>query len=140
MATETLTISRLAQAAEVNVETVRYYQRRGLLPEPARPSGRIRRYGDVEVGRLLFIRRAKKMGFTLGEITDLLTLDGDRSCEKTLVLTEQKLADVRRRLEDLQQLERDLTAMAAECSQVPVGASCPTLTLLQQTVMRPRSA
>lgn len=136
MATESLTISRLAKAAEVNIETVRYYQRRGLLSEPTRPSGGIRRYGDAEVSRLMFIRRAKKMGFTLEEIADLLTLKGERSCERTLVLTEQKLADVRRRLEDLQQLERDLATMAAECSQVPVGASCPTLTMLQTSTTR----
>ena len=72
MAANAMTISRLAAAAGVHVETVRYYQRRGLLQEPERPQGSIRRYGTDDVGRLHFIRRAQAVGFRLDEIAGLL--------------------------------------------------------------------
>jgi MerR family mercuric resistance operon transcriptional regulator len=78
-----MTISRLAAAAGVHVETVRYYQRRGLLPEPERPMGSVRRYGPDDVGRLQFIRRAQAMGFSLDEIAGLLEVKGQRACEET---------------------------------------------------------
>ncbi|MBN5140947.1 MerR family transcriptional regulator [Stenotrophomonas maltophilia] len=101
MVTHVMTISRLAAAAGVHVETVRYYQRRGLLPEPERPMGSVRRYGLNEVGRLQFIRRAQAMGFSLDEIAGLLEVKGQRACEQTRQLTELKLAEVRRRLDEL---------------------------------------
>ena len=69
-----LTIGELAKAAGVNVETVRYYQRRGLLKEPPRPVAGFRRYAASEVGRLRFVKRAQMLGFTLGEIADLMRL------------------------------------------------------------------
>ena len=69
------TIGALAKAAGVGVETVRYYQRRGLLPEPARPPGEVRRYGEEDVKRLRFIRSAQAAGFTLNEIGELIALD-----------------------------------------------------------------
>ena len=71
---ETMTIGALAQSAGVGVETVRYYQRRGLLPQPARSYGTIRRYGPDDAARLRFIRRAQELGFTLDEIGELLEL------------------------------------------------------------------
>ncbi|MDA3364410.1 MerR family transcriptional regulator [Pseudomonas aeruginosa] len=88
MATHVMTISRLAAAAGVHVETVRYYQRRGLLPEPERRLGRVRRYGPNEISRLQFIRRAQTMGFSLNEIAGLLEVKGQRACEQTRQLTE----------------------------------------------------
>lgn len=127
-----LTISRLAAAADVHVETVRYYQRRGLLPEPPRPLGGIRQYGTAEVARLQFIRRAQTMGFTLDEIAGLLEVKGKRACEQTRQMTEHKLADVRVRLGELRQLERDLVALIAECRRASAGADCPTLSLLEK--------
>lgn len=131
MSTTTLTIGRLAASADVHIETVRYYQRRGLLPEPERPLGGIRRYGPGDVSRLQFIRRAQTMGFTLDEIAGLMEVKGKRACEQTRQLAEFKLADVRRRLGELRQLESDLTQMVAECSQVSSGECCPTLTRLE---------
>lgn len=128
----TLTISRLAASADVHVETVRYYQRRGLLPEPPRPHGGVRHYGEAEVTRLQFIRRAQTMGFTLDEIAGLLEVKGKRACEQTRQLTEHKLVDVRLRLIELQQLERDLVALVAECSRASADADCPTLSLLEK--------
>ncbi|MBN8427836.1 MerR family transcriptional regulator [Thermomonas sp.] len=142
MATSALTISKLAASAGVNVETVRYYQRRQLLPEPQRPLGGFRHYGQADVTRLQFIRRAQAMGFTLDEIAGLLELKGKRACEQTRHLTELKLADVRQRLDALHRLEGDLMNLIAECGQAPAGKSCPTLDRLEhaeeRTVSTPR--
>ncbi len=131
--TSALTIGRLALAADVHVETVRYYQRVGLLHEPERPLGGVRRYGQPDVTRLQFIRRAKTMGFTLDEIAGLLQLKGKRACAQTRRLTEHKLLDVRRKLEDLRRLEAELVQLATDCAQVPRGGHCPTLDFLRQT-------
>ena len=135
MASQTLTISRLAASSEVNIETVRYYQRRGLLSEPIRPLGGIRRYSQSDVVRLQFIRRAQSLGFSLHEIAELLALNGQSACEQTRELTELKLADVRRRLEHLQQLEHELVQLVADCRQATAGACCPTLNLLEKTTI-----
>lgn len=133
MASSAMTISRLAATADVHVETVRYYQRRGLLSEPQRPMGSVRRYGPNDVGRLQFIRRAQAMGFSLDEIAGLLEVKGQRACEQTRQLTERKLADVRRRLDELRRLEADLEHLADECRHAVTGAPCPTLDLLTQS-------
>lgn len=130
--TTALTIGRLALAADVHVETVRYYQRIGLLQEPVRPLGGVRRYGQLDVTRLQFIRRAKTMGFTLDEIAGLLQLKGKRACKQTRQLTEHKLLDVRRKLEDLQRLEAELVQLADDCAHAPRGGHCPTLDFLRQ--------
>lgn len=132
MRPDTLTISRLAAAADVHVETVRYYQRRRLLHQPERPIGGVRRYGEIDVNRLRFIRRAQMMGFSLDEIAGLLKITGERACEQTRQLTEQKLADVRLRIRELRHLERDLEQSVARCAQVPVGKCCPMLDLQAQ--------
>lgn len=131
MTGEAMTIGQLAASADVHVETVRYYQRRGLLPEPSRPAGGIRRYGPGEVGRLQFIRRAQRMGFSLEEVAGLLAVSGQHACEQTRQLTELKLEDVRRRLFELKQLEHDLLALVADCAQVGSGDGCPTLERLE---------
>src|SRR3546814_11269911 len=115
----TLTIGRLALAANVHIETVRYYQRVGLLREPERPLGGVRRYEHQDLARLQFIRRAKTMGFTLDEIAGLLELKGKRACDQTRRLTEHKLLDVRRTLEDLQRLEAELMQLADDCAPAP---------------------
>lgn len=126
-----LTISQFAASGNVNVETVRYYQRRGLLSEPPRPQGGVRRYAAADVARLQFIRRAQTMGFSLDEIAGLLDVHGKRACETTRVMTELKLADVRRRLQELQQLEQELVVMVEACQHTPMNADCPTLGLLK---------
>ncbi len=130
--TSALTIGRLALAADVHVETVRYYQRIGLLREPVRPLGGVRRYETRDVSRLQFIRRAKTMGFTLKEIAGLLQLQGKRACNQTRRLTEHKLVDVRRKLAELQSLETALRQLADECARAPQGGRCPTLDFLRQ--------
>lgn len=133
MASNTLTISRLAASADVHIETVRYYQRRGLLDEPVRPMGGVRRYGQADIARLQFIRRAQAMGFSLEEIAGLLEVKGQRACEQTRLLTERKLVEVRRRLDELKRLESDLECLVEECRHATAGDGCPTLHLLTAT-------
>lgn len=132
MTSQPLTISRLAASADVHVETVRYYQRRGLLREPAKPLGGIRRYDHEDVARLRFIRRAQAVGFTLGEIADLLKIRGKRACDQTRQLTEEKLGHVRRSLDELRRLEGELVQLLAECDLSPSPESCPTLDRLER--------
>lgn len=133
-----LTIGRLAEAGGVHIETIRYYQRRGLLRSPARPPGSVRRYGTADVDRLLFIRRAQGMGFSLAEIDGMLELKGQRACEHTRKLTEQRLADVRHRLLELRRLERGLVELVAACTRATAGACCPTLDRLERREDTPK--
>ena len=98
---EELTIGRLAKAAGVNVETIRYYHRRGLVDEPDKPIGGHRRYAPSAVSRLRFIKRAQQLGFTLDEVTQLLQLEDGRSCREARLIAEQKLALIEERITDL---------------------------------------
>ena len=79
---ETLTIGVLAEAAGVNVETIRFYQRKGLMQEPDRPLGGIRRYGEADMARVRFIKSAQRLGFSLDEIADLLKLEDGSQCNE----------------------------------------------------------
>lgn len=125
-----LTIGRLAQAAEVNVETVRYYQRRGLMREPARPMGSVRRYSSDDVKRIRFIKRAQQLGFTLEEVTNLLALEDGRSCRETERLAEQKLALVEARMVDLRKLRGTLKELIGRCEAGGGKIACPIIDTL----------
>lgn len=120
-----LTIARLAQAADVGVETVRYYQRRGLLAVPS-TAGTIRRYGAEDVQRLRFIRSAQAAGFTLDEIGQLLAFDpvGDRPSIRALAA--QRIAALDAHIRQLQQARSALTRLARECESGAAGP-CPIL-------------
>lgn len=122
-----MTISHLADAAGVNVETVRFYQRCGLINEPARPDNGYRTYGDEDVRRIRFIKRAKLLGFTLDEITDLLQLNGPRICASTRHLAAKKLAMVESKLSDLQAMKIALTNMLACCDSEERSTGCPII-------------
>jgi MerR family mercuric resistance operon transcriptional regulator len=124
---QTYTISRLAAAAEVNVETVRYYQRRRLMPEPTRPAGGTRRYTDADAQRLRFIKRAQLMGFSLDEIQNLLNLRTRRSCRTTRDLAASKLESVDARIRELRQLRKELAALVAQCDTSASDSECPIL-------------
>jgi MerR family mercuric resistance operon transcriptional regulator len=110
-----LTIGRLARKAGVHVETIRYYQRRGLLAEPARPPRGVRRYGDEAVARLGFIRRAQEVGFTLEEVGTLLKLGETPNCRGARTLAARKLAVVEARLADLERMRGALRSLVAQC-------------------------
>jgi len=102
---ENLTIGVFAKAAGVNVETIRFYQRKGLLPEPDKPYGSIRRYGEADVVRVKFVKSAQRLGFSLDEIAELLRLDDGTHCEEASSLAEHKLKDVREKMADLARME-----------------------------------
>ena len=130
---QTYTISGLARAAGVNVETIRFYQRRGLLIEPDKPLGGIRRYGEAEVARMLFIKAAQRIGFTLDEVAQLLQLDDGTRCSEARTIAEHKLADVRQRLQDLQRIEAALAQLVDRCASRRGQVCCPLIDALQPT-------
>lgn len=120
-----LTIGAVAKSCGVNVETVRYYQRRGLLEAPRRPAGGVRRYGEDTVRRLRFIRRAQALGFTLGQIAELLRLERTPDCNRARKLAAAKLADVELRLADLARMRQTLAALVRACAAGRDPRSCP---------------
>ncbi len=127
---EMMTIGQLAAAAGVNVETVRYYQRRELLATPSRPSGSIGRYSPSALTRLRFIKRAQSLGFTLDDVQALLSLDDGRGCSAARVIGERKLADVRERLQALRSLEIALADLVSRCSTKKRKVNCPLIEAL----------
>lgn len=120
------TIGGIAKAAGVGVETVRYYQRRGLLPEPARPPGEIRRYGDEDLKRLKFIRSAQAAGFTLAEIGKLIHLDQSDDRARARAMAQSRVTEIDEKIEQLRQARDALAALAADCASER-GGPCPIL-------------
>ena len=130
------TIAGLAREGGVGVETVRYYQRRGLLETPARsggdgPSGGIRRYGEDDARRLRFIRSAQAAGFTLEEIRELLALDAGNDRERARALAKKRIGSLDAQIAELEVARRSLRRLARECG---AGASgpCPILTAFER--------
>lgn len=131
-----MTIGALAHAAGLHVETIRYYQRRGLMSEPDRPPGGIRRYDDSALERLHFIRTAQSLGFSLDEVANLLILEDGAGCEEARELGERKLASVREKILNLRRIERVLEELVSECTSTPQGAiTCPLLASLHETAV-----
>ena len=123
-------IGQLAKRAGVGVDTVRYYERNGLLsPRSRLPSG-YRRYGEVELARLRFIRRAQALGFTLKEINELLSLSARRDMGRVKRAAQAKLADVQQRLAALERIRDGLTQLIDACPGYGRAADCPILTAL----------
>ena len=122
-----ITIGTLARSAGVGVETVRYYQRRGLLPESGGRKGAFRVYGDTELARLRFIRRAQTLGFSLDEIADLLALDHESDREKARALARSKIASVEERVRQLEDVRRALEELVDCCEHTEAPALCPIL-------------
>ena len=126
-----LTIGVFAKAAGVNVETIRFYQRKGLLSEPDKPYGGIRRYGAADVARVLFVKSAQRLGFSLDEIGELLRLEDGTRCEEASSLAEHKLKDVREKLADLTRMELVLSQLVLACHARKGNVSCPLIASLQ---------
>ena len=122
-----LTIGSLADEAGVNVETIRYYQRRGLMPEPDRPAHGYRRYGATTVKRVRFIKRAQALGFTLEEIGGLLELDEAHACAETRELASHKLEAIETKLADLAAMRKALTALLCQCDAGAMKGNCPII-------------
>lgn len=130
---ENLTIGAFASAAGVNVETIRFYQRKGLLPEPDKPYGSIRRYGASDVTRVRFVKSAQRLGFSLDEVTELLKLEDGAHCDEAREQAERKLADVRIKLADLRRIERVLAELVERCCAATGQVRCPLIDALRDS-------
>jgi MerR family mercuric resistance operon transcriptional regulator len=127
---ENLTIGALAKHGGVNVETIRYYQRRGLLEEPPKPRGGFRHYASESVKRIHFIRRAQALGFTLDEIRGLLDLDEQKACRHTRDVAVQKLELIEQKIADLTKMQKALSRLVGACDASSSGKACPIIHLL----------
>jgi MerR family mercuric resistance operon transcriptional regulator len=128
-----IAIGLLSQRTGCNVETIRYYERIGLLPSPDR-HGRYRRYGPADVRRLTFVRRARELGFTLDEVRALLKLsamEGRSACADVREISAGHLADVRRRIVDLKAMERALVVAIRQCD-AGEQPGCPLIEALSR--------
>ena len=128
-----LTTGQLAKQAQVNVETIRYYERRGLLPEPPRRWSGYREYSQADVAHLRFIKRAKELGFSLSEISELLSLrvDPDTTCDDVKQRTEIKIADIEAKIQTLERMKKALKKLVASCSGRGPTSACPILEALE---------
>ena len=125
-----MTISALARTAGVGVETIRFYQRRGLLSEPSRAGG-VRRYGPADAARLRFIRAAAGAGFTLAQIGELLTLDAGEDRARAQVLARERIAAIDAQMARLAEARSALEGLATRCA-AGEGDGCPILTAFEQ--------
>ena len=130
--TKRFTIGKLARAAGVNTETVRYYERRGLLPEPPRTESGYRQYDEESVLRVRFIKEAQALGFTLDEVRELLALrvDADTTCEQVRRQAEVKVAQIQAKIATLRHMQAILNEMIAACAQGGPTGECPILETL----------
>jgi len=126
---DAITIGKLARAAEVGVETVRYYQRRRLLAVP-QSAGSVRRYPIATIDRLRFIKRSQSLGFTLDEIRELLRLEQGGSRSAIRRIAGERLSNIREKIVALAQMERVLSELLFECEHTGTAAPCPIITAL----------
>ncbi|MBP9064361.1 MAG: Hg(II)-responsive transcriptional regulator [Aquabacterium sp.] len=122
-----LTIGRLADEAGVNVETIRYYQRRGLMAEPDKPVNGHRRYATDAIKRVHFIKKAQVLGFTLDEISSLLELDEAHACGETREIASRKLEVIEDKLADLKAMRKALIALVRQCDTGAAQGACPII-------------
>ena len=120
------TIGRLAQAADVGVETIRYYQERRLLPVPER-SGAFRRYASSLVQRIRFIKRAQELGFSLDEVAELLGLEDGIDRRSIRRIASDRLAQIETKVADLRRMQRVLKHLVVECEHTDAGRPCPII-------------
>jgi len=131
----TLKSGELAKRADVSVETLRFYERKGLLPEPPRRRSGYRQYPEESVGRIRFIKRAQEVGFSLEEIKELLALRvrPGTTCAQVRERAEHKVQEVRQKIADLKAIERALNKLTASCSGRGPISACPILENLDGT-------
>ncbi len=124
-------IGQVARRADVNVETVRFYERKGLIEQPPAPNDGFRKYGDEVISRIQFIKRAQNLGFTLVEIADLLALSKTGDCDDVRIKAERKLIEVEEKIRDLQRVKRALKDVISSCAVRDELGPCPILTALE---------
>ena len=129
---EKITISKLAKKTEVNIQTVRYYERRGLIPEPQRTESGYRQYSYDTILRIRFIKRAQKLGFSLKEISELLSLrvDKNTTCGDFKNIAEVKISEVEKKIRSLNGIKKALTKLVALCSGEGPTSECPIVETL----------
>jgi Cu(I)-responsive transcriptional regulator len=134
MPDEQLSIGDLAKATDTKVETIRYYERIGLLPKPARTRGNYRSYRPDQLRRLSFVRRARDLGFSLPQVRELLSLSDQRrrSCEAVDAIAREHLTEVDRKIADLAALRRELDSIISQCGHGTV-ANCRIIEALSPT-------
>ena len=125
-----MTIGRLAKAAGVNVETVRYYQRRGLIDEPPKPAGGHRRYTTSALKRIAFIRRAQALGFSLAEVQTLLRYSDGRSWKETRQIAERKFGNLDVHIAQLRKMRDSLKALIKKSRDGKGRGHCPIISAL----------
>jgi len=124
-------IGELARSVNVNVETIRYYQRIKLLELPEKPYGGMRSYSDQDLQRLRFIRRAQKLGFSLKDIRELLDLSSS-DCERVEKLAAEKLSEVKAKLRQLRSIESILAKTVEQCARRKSDQPCPIIETLTE--------
>jgi MerR family mercuric resistance operon transcriptional regulator len=131
---ETLTIGQLAKKADVHIETIRYYERKGLIPEPRRRESGYREYSDETANRILFIKRAKDLGFSLMEVDELLSLkiSPGTTCSDVKSKAEEKIADIEGKIKTLQRMKKALVKVTKTCSGAGPASECPILEALEK--------
>ncbi len=134
-----LTIGKVAKQAGIGVETIRFYERTGLLKEPPRNSSGYRQYLPEAVVKLRFIKKAKQLGFFLQEIGELFNLrrQKDATCGDVRVRAEEKLKDIEEKIEDLTRMKEALAELVCQCSDDGAVSECPILTALEPTGVEP---
>lgn len=129
-----MTVGKFANTAEVNIETIRFYERKGLLPKPTRKDSGYRLYSQEDVRRLQFIVHAKELGFSLTEIKELLELqvEAETNCEEVRQQTEVKIKDIEKKIADLRRIHEVLVKLAAACRERGATGECPILEALEK--------
>lgn len=133
---ETMTIGRLAKQAGVNIDTVRYYERNGLLPQASRRTSGYREYRQTDLDRLRFIGRAKGLGFSLAEINELLSLSAGRNVAGVKRRAEERLAQVEHKINELKRVRQGLKALIDACPGYGALESCPIVAALSKGKQR----
>jgi MerR family mercuric resistance operon transcriptional regulator len=123
-------ISQLAKAAQVNVETIRFYERIGLVEQPIKPAQGYRQYSEQVLANIVFIKRAQNLGFTLAEITSLVALSAT-NCDDVQHLAENKLVLIEDKINDLIKLKASLVGLISACKSNPTNKNCPIINSLQ---------
>ncbi len=136
------TIGQVARACGVGVETIRFYEREGLVPQPERPGVGFRRYPPDTTKRIIFIQRSKALGFSLREIRELLSLrvDSARSCNQVRKHAEAKITDIEDRIEILRGMRRALDKLIAACGSRSSTGECPIIEALEEGNRTPPAA
>lgn len=134
---ETLTISRLAQQGGVNLETIRYYERQGLLPKPPRTPAGYRMFPSEAARRVRFIKRAQELGFSLNEIRELLSLRMKPGAKRADIRAraDAKLADIEQKIRTLERMKRALRGLTEQCDWCGPLAECPILDSLDEEAL-----